>query len=70
MNQREDTCLRFTESEATSKIRSWPSLTVFGLDRDPNIIACRIQSALKYKRQGDFSGYNAIIESLNVDMQS
>ena len=44
-------------------------LDVLGLERDPNMMAYRIQNALKFKRQGDFAGYNSIIEALHDDMQ-
>jgi hypothetical protein len=45
-------------------------IDVLGLERDPNMMAYRIQNALKFKRQGDFARYNAIIETLHNDMQS
>lgn len=45
-------------------------IDVLGLERDPNMIAHRIQNALKFKRQGDFAGYNSIIETLHDEMQN
>ena len=45
-------------------------IDVLGLERDPNMIAYRIQNALKFKRRGDLAGYNSIIETLHDEMQS
>jgi len=44
-------------------------LDVFGLDRDPNMIAYRIQNAVKFKRQGDFAAYNSIVQTLRLEME-
>ncbi len=44
-------------------------LDVFGLDRDPNMIAHRVQNAVKFKRQGDFAAYNSIVETLRLEME-
>ena len=44
-------------------------LDVFGLNRDPNMIAYRIQKAVKSKRQGDFAAYNSIVETLRLKME-
>jgi len=43
-------------------------LDVFGLERDPNMIACRIQNALRFKRQGNVAAYNSIVETLHSEI--